>query len=137
MPNFSLESISMCEHSKAPLYVLTIEEYVRLSRKLISEEIKRLLDDQNNANSAKEQPDVIFIDEAARLTGYKPTTIYTKVSRIQMPVVTRGRPLTFSRKVLLQWIEGGKPDIIDQQAGIILSDKIGRRHDKSTTKSKR
>jgi hypothetical protein len=42
--------------------------------------------------------------------------IYSKISRYEIPVLSRTRPLTFSRKAILQWMKDGKTSMMDQEA---------------------
>ena len=53
--------------------------------------------------------DFIYIDEVMEITAYTRKTVYSKVSKNQMPVISRGRPLTFSRKELYEWMSSGRP----------------------------
>ncbi|MGZ4157658.1 MAG: helix-turn-helix domain-containing protein, partial [Bacteroidia bacterium] len=57
--------------------------------------------------------DTIPLEEAAEMTGLKPKSIYSKVSRLEMPSLTRGRPLMFSRKQLSAWMRDGKPTVTE------------------------
>jgi hypothetical protein len=61
------------------------------------------------------------MDEVEALTNYKPATIYSKVSRFEMPCISRRTPLTFSRTAILDWIKNGKPSVIDQEANDYLN----------------
>ena len=54
--------------------------------------------------------DFIYIDEVMEITAYTRKTVYSKVSTKQMPVISRGRPLTFSRKKLYEWMSAGRPE---------------------------
>ena len=54
--------------------------------------------------------DFIYIDEVMEITAYTRKTVYSKVSTNQMPVISRGRPLTFSRKKLYEWMSAGRPE---------------------------
>lgn len=111
----------MSEHDSKPLYSLTIGEYIELNKKAFSEAVAKLLQEKSE-KSAKEVPvDIIFVDEVMQLTGYKKATLYSKVSRYEIPVLSRGKPLTFSRKAILQWLQDGKPDILDQEANDYLN----------------
>ncbi len=55
------------------------------------------------------EPDKIFIEELEKITGYAKQTIYVKVSKDEIPVLSSGRPLIFSRKQIFNWIECGRP----------------------------
>lgn len=92
------------ENKDQPLYQLTVGQYIDLQRSLLNEQRATSI-----VNVAAEHPDLIFIESACELTGYTEKTIYTKVSRKEIPVISYGRPLTFSRKMLQQWMLNGRP----------------------------
>jgi predicted DNA-binding transcriptional regulator AlpA len=76
-----------------------------LDRKLCK--LERLLD---RAETRKEDgSDFIDRKEVARMTGYTESTIYTKVSRQEIPVFSRNEPLTFSREIIKRWLVLDKP----------------------------
>ena len=90
------------------------------ARNLLAQEVSRLLETFLKKDVNSDLPDVIFVDQVATLTGYKKSTIYSKVSRFELPVLSRRKPLTFSRKSILQWLKDGKPNLIDQQTNHYL-----------------
>lgn len=96
------------------LFTLTVEEYKELNRKIFQELGNDLL---SKVNSDKEpqvkENDTIFVKEVMELTGYKAATVYSKVCRYEMPVVSRRKPLTFSKKAIMKWMESGKPNLIE------------------------
>ena len=110
----------MCEKGSQPLFNLTVEEFENLSRNLFAAEAKRLLEKQDKTKQQKALPDIIFVDEIINLTGYKKSTIYSKVSRYEMPVLSRRKPLTFSREAILSWIQNGKPNLVEEEANHFL-----------------
>lgn len=80
-----------------------------IDRKLFK--LERLLD---RAETRKdEDSDFIDIKVVARMTGYTTSTIYSKVSRQEIPVLTRNKPLSFSRETIKRWLELGKPNAYD------------------------
>ena len=87
-----------------PLFSLTVGEYKNLHKEIIEEQLALA-----NSSTSELEQDIIYIDDACKLTGYTKTTMYSKVSRFEIPVLGRGKPLTFSRKALQQWIKEGKP----------------------------
>ena len=105
---------------KRHLYTLTIEEFKELS-KIIAIDISYLI--QPPAPIEKEPRDVIFIDEVKVLTGYKESTIYSKVSRREMPVISYGRPLTFSKEETLNWMKAGKPTVAEMMAAVLMNEQ--------------
>ena len=105
-----------------PLYSLTIGEYIELNKKVFEKVAEKIIDSYHeNSNKNKYNSDIIFIDEVMELTNYKDSTIYSKVCRFEMPIISRRRPLTFSRKEIINWLKDGKPSVIDQEANDYLS----------------
>jgi len=105
-----------------PIYSLTVGEYIELNKKAFASEAERIINDfQNKPGSSSTTCDIIFIDEVKELTGYKKSTIYSKVCRFEMPVISKRRPLTFSRKDIINWLKDGKSSVIDQEANDYLS----------------
>ena len=109
---------------KRPLYTLTVEEFKELS-KTIAVDCSYLI--QPPVPVEQEPRDVIFIEEVVVLTGYKESTIYSKVSRREMPVLSYGRPLTFSKAEILNWMKSGKPTVAEMMAEVLLNDKKKKR----------
>lgn len=102
---------------KRPLYTLTVEEFKELSKKIAVDNsylFKQPVPKEN------EPQDIIFINELTELTGYKESTVYSKVSRREIPVVSSGRPLTFSRSEILEWMKSGKPTVSEMLAESII-----------------
>jgi predicted DNA-binding transcriptional regulator AlpA len=105
-----------------PLYSLTVEEYIDLSKQAFSDEAKKIIANyQINSGSNSSNNDIIFIDEVKELTNYQKSTIYSKVCRFEMPVISKRRPLTFSRKAIIDWLKEGKPSVIDKEANDYLN----------------
>ena len=82
--------------------------------------IRRVLNENPNPQSQPQDPslntirDVIDINAACRLLNYSKPTIYSKISKGQLPIYSRGRPLIFSRKELLTWLKDGRPKMTDE-----------------------
>ncbi len=96
-----------------PLYALTVEEFTELNRQIVKREVQDALLHQGQSKPRADQ-DIIFMDEACELVGYTKPTMYSKISRYEIPVLSRGKPLTFSKKALIQWIHEGKPNVVDE-----------------------
>lgn len=85
------------------LFHITVKDYRDLLKSILEELlppiIKKELFDFNNdlAKGLNAEKDTLSVAEASVLTGLRPKSIYTKVSRLEMPSLTRGRPLMFSR----------------------------------------
>jgi predicted DNA-binding transcriptional regulator AlpA len=82
---------------------------------------------QPPARVEQEPRDVIFIDEVIVLTGYKESTIYSKVSRREIPVLSYGRPLTFSKAEILNWMKTGKPTVSEMMAEVLMNEPKKKR----------
>ena len=105
-----------------PIYSLTVGEYIELNKKAFASEAEKIINSYHkNSSSNSSSSDIIFIDEVKGLTGYKKSTIYSKVCRFEIPVISKRRPLTFSRKDIINWLKEGKPSVIDQEANDYLS----------------
>ena len=96
-----------------PLYTLTVEEFKELS-KTIAVDNSYLL----RPAEIKKQPksDVIYLNDLMALTSYKESTVYSKVCRKEIPVISNGRPLAFSREEILQWMKNGRPTVAEMIA---------------------
>ncbi len=106
-----------------PLYTLTVGEYIELNKNMIRQQWQELLPKENQHLLQKKENDIIFIDEACKLTRYSKPTMYSKVSRYEIPVLSRGKPLTFSKQDLINWIHLGKPSsVIDKESKKLVKD---------------
>ena len=92
-----------------PLYTLTVGEFKSLLKNTIQEELTEAV----HYVSTEERAEVIYINEVINLTGLKKATIYTKVSKMEMPVLSRNRPLSFLRTDIVEWMENGRPNHLE------------------------
>ena len=95
---------------------LTVDEFKILCKEILEETLSKVLkeiEDDKIIPYEKKKTDTINVHEAAELTGFKVKSIYSKVSRNEIPTLGRGRPLVFSRKALEKWLKEGKPTVID------------------------
>lgn len=99
-----------------PLYSLTVGEYIELNRTIFKQQLQELLPNQRELVPQTIERDIIFIDEACEITGYSKPTMYSKISKYEVPVLSRGKPLTFSKQGLIEWIHLGKPSVINQES---------------------
>jgi len=100
-----------------PLWHYSMQEFISIQKKELEATIKELIAISLNSIKA-EQPeleDTINIDEATKVTGLKEKSIYSKVSRLQIPTLTRGRPLMFSRAELQLWMKIGRPTVAEME----------------------
>lgn len=112
------------QEDQRPLFSLTVEEFKELSKTIAIDNsyLIKLL-----APVEKDPRDVIFIDEVIVLTGYKESTVYSKVCRKEIPVISYGRPLTFSKEEIIKWMKSGKPTVADMKAQIFINDQKKKR----------
>ena len=93
-----------------PLFTLTVKQFSELTKSIIAEEVKQFSSQvQDLHKNPKYDCDVCFIEDACQLTGLKKSTIYSKLSKKQMPSLSRRKPLLFSKKQLQMWIIAGRP----------------------------
>ena len=93
-----------------PLWQLTMKEFIEIQKQEMTKLVKEMLNEALNDIKSKDVPleDTIDIEEAALVTGLKPKSIYSKVCMLQIPSITRGRPLVFSRAELQNWMKIGR-----------------------------
>jgi predicted DNA-binding transcriptional regulator AlpA len=96
-----------------PLYTLTVEEFRELSKTIAVDNGFRF---KPSEPKEKEQSDIIYLVEVVKLTGYKDSTVYSKVCRKEIPVISTGRPLAFSREEITQWMKDGRPTVAEMIA---------------------
>ena len=65
--------------------------------------IEKALHALNKAATGKGGDELYNVKEAAEFLGLKPATVYSMVSRGEIPVSKRGRSLVFSRNRLIEW----------------------------------
>lgn len=89
---------------------LTVNEFTELMLGIITQ--------NNNYNKAKSliesleppnETDITHIGWVAVNTNYKISTIKSMVSRETIPYVSRKKPLQFSKKAIIAWMENGRP----------------------------
>lgn len=107
----------MDSNYEKPLWHYSMQDFLDIQKKELESSIKKMF--TNAVNEIKsEQPlieDTISLGEAAKVTGLKEKSIYSKVSRLELPSLTRGRPLMFSRAELQLWMKLGRPTITEME----------------------
>jgi predicted DNA-binding transcriptional regulator AlpA len=100
-----------------PLWQLTMQEFIGIQKQEMAKLVKEMLNEALNDIKSKDVPleDTISAEDAAVITGLKMKTIYSKVSRLQIPSITRGRPLVFSRAELQNWMKIGRPTVAEME----------------------
>ena len=93
-----------------PLFALTLKEFSELAKSIIAEEVQKYIVQIQNPNTNSENDsDICLIEQACQITGLKKSTIYSKLSKKQMPSLCRRKPLLFSKNQLELWIKAGRP----------------------------
>jgi len=96
----------------------------QLSIKL--ENIEKLLLEGRNTTSAAPTDKLMTIEEAAEFLHLSKPTLYSKVSRGELPVMKRSKRLYFSQLELLDYLKKGRKktnDDIGNEADTYLNDK--------------
>ncbi|RYE37418.1 MAG: DNA-binding protein [Sphingobacteriales bacterium] len=70
--------------------------------------IKDLLLENRSQNPQRPRDDLLTIRQAAELLSLSVPTLYTKVSRKEIPVNKRGKRLYFSTTELSEWVRSGR-----------------------------
>ena len=78
----------------------------QLSEKL--DNIERLLLEKNEQQSTDQSDQLLTIQDAAELLHLTVPTIYSKVSKGELPVMKRSKRLYFSRIELLEYLKQGR-----------------------------
>lgn len=86
----------------------TFDQIPKLMGKLFDkmEHIEMLLRTMSHEPRTEEQ--LLTITEASKLLNLSVATIYSKVSRNEIPVCKKGKRLYFSKQELTAWIHSGK-----------------------------
>jgi excisionase family DNA binding protein len=83
----------------------------QLSKKL--DAIERLL--QSSSDNHSEKPDLLLtIEGAAEFLTLTKATLYSKVSKGEIPFMKRSKRLYFSRTELMDYVKGGKQRTIEE-----------------------
>jgi excisionase family DNA binding protein len=101
----------------------------QLNQKL--ENIERLLISQSNKDNPKETEEkLLTVEAAASFLSLSVPTIYSKVSRNELPFMKRGKRLYFSQIELLEYLKRGRVksnDELQLEAALYTSKKkVGR-----------
>lgn len=100
------------DFSQKPIWQFSIGEFEARLKKTVSTLIELAVKkafEERASEIADTSSDTLDLKKASELTGLSSSTIYSKVSRFQMPSLTRGRPLLFSKKELMTWLASGRP----------------------------
>tara|TARA_R110001632_G_C11350398_1_gene418346 strand:- start:2563 stop:2904 length:342 start_codon:yes stop_codon:yes gene_type:complete len=89
-------------------------------------ELKRLLIEKQEQTSPEQPEELLTVQEAAKFLNLAVATIYSKVSREELPFMKRGNRLYFSSIELMEYLKQGRHSSnaeIEQQADAYLSNK--------------
>ncbi|SIS57404.1 DNA binding domain-containing protein, excisionase family [Chryseobacterium ureilyticum] len=112
---------------------LTFEQLPEAVTRLTKEvsELKQLLINKSEQQPIQQPEKLLNIQEAGELLNLTVPTMYSKVSKGELPVMKRSKRLYFSRTELIQYLKAGKRKSsaeIDAEAELYLSNskKNGR-----------
>ncbi|CAA7386979.1 helix-turn-helix domain-containing protein [Chryseobacterium fistulae] len=90
--------------------VLTFDQLPKAVTMLTKEisELKQLLLSQSEQHPIEQPDQFLTIQGAATLLNLTVPTMYSKVSRNELPVMKRGKRLYFSRTELLEYLKEGR-----------------------------
>lgn len=86
-----------------------------------------------NANISESDEKLLTVKEAADFLNLSIPTVYSKVSRGELPVMKRGKKLHFSSTELMQYLKAGRKLTnaeIQAKAEEYLTKKGGQKHEK-------
>ncbi len=92
-----------------PIWTLTASEFLTQQNKALGEIISKEL--RLAKADALPKSDTMGVEETAGITRYSPKRLYSKVCRREIPRVSLGQPLIFSRKEIEQWMQLDKPKV--------------------------
>jgi excisionase family DNA binding protein len=70
--------------------------------------LERLLIEQGNQQSTEEPEQLLTVEQAAQFLNLTIPTIYSKVSRSELPVMKRSKRLYFSSTELMAYLKAGR-----------------------------
>lgn len=91
-------------------------------------ELKKLILNRTEPQPTEPADELLNIQQTAELLQLSVPTIYSKVSRQEIPVMKKGKRLYFSKFEILDWIKSGRIETIDEieeNASDILLNKKG------------
>ena len=92
-------------------------------------ELKRLIIDKQEQADTKQPEQLLTIQEAAQFLNLTVPTIYSKVSKRELPVMKRGKRLYFSSIELMEYLKGGKrksnAELEDEAKAYLSNNKKG------------
>lgn len=77
-------------------------------------ELKEMLLEDRASNSVEESERFLNIQEASKFLNLAKPTLYTKVSKREIPFMKRGKRLYFSKSELMDYIKEGRKQSISE-----------------------
>jgi hypothetical protein len=100
----------LLDENKKPLFTLTVAEYKKILRKIVAEEIERILRElHEETDKNNKETDICDIEQAINITRLARPTLYSKVSKKHIPCLSRGKPLLFLKDHLEMWLKADRP----------------------------
>ncbi len=89
---------------------LTFEELPRAVSQLAAQlrNIEQLLTSKNEQQSTEQPEQLLTVQKAAKFLNLTVPTIYSKVSKRELPVMKRTKRLYFSETELMNYVKGGR-----------------------------
>lgn len=103
------------------------EELIQRISDQVTENILKVVNGKESTSN--QSKDLLTVEEAANLLNLSPATIYTKVSRGELPVMKRSKRLYFSQAELIDYIKEGRKKStteIEEEAASYLKTKQKR-----------
>ncbi len=75
---------------------------------LVQNAVRKALGDKLNTSPHPEPDQLLTVHQAAEFLSLAPSTIYSMVSRAELPVSKRQKRLYFSKKDLTEWVQQGR-----------------------------
>ena len=92
------------------------------------EDIERLMLQQSNLQSTEQLDKLLTVQQTAEFLNLSVPTIYSKVSKGELPVMKRSKRLYFSKKELIEYLKAGRKKTnseIEAEADQYLVNKKG------------
>jgi len=111
--------------------ILTFDQLPKAVTMLTNEvsELKKLLIEQSNLQPTEKPEQLLTIQETAQFLNLSVPTIYSKVSKREIPVMKRGKRLYFSSTELMEYIKKGRKksnaEIEAEAKNYLLNNKKG------------
>jgi len=114
MPKLSKPIISP-EKLSEPMFNQSVGEFLDIQNEFLDkkfEHFQNLLIDNKNT---KAEDDIVRKEYVMETCNYTKDSVYSKVSRKEIPTISRGKPLLFSKKQILKWVYAGKPTLKEME----------------------